>query len=52
MLGVLGETLPFSTIFLILAFINVPALPGIYLMKDNAPARAGIEEEKPDNLIK
>ena len=34
MLGVFGETLPFSTIFLILALINVPALPAIYLMKD------------------
>lgn len=35
MLGVFGDTLPFSTIFLILAFINVPALPAIHLMKDN-----------------
>jgi DHA1 family multidrug resistance protein-like MFS transporter len=34
MLGVFGETLPFSTIFLILGLINVPALPAIYLMKD------------------
>lgn len=34
MLGVFGDVLPFSTIFLILALINVPALPAIYLMKD------------------
>jgi predicted MFS family arabinose efflux permease len=34
MLGVFGATLPFSTIFLILGLINVPALPAIYLMKD------------------
>ncbi len=33
MLGVFGEILPFSTIFLMLALINVPALPAIYLMK-------------------
>lgn len=40
MLGVLGETLPFSTIFLILALINVPALPAIHLIKDNTSERA------------
>lgn len=34
MLGVFGDTLPFSTIFLILAIINVPALPAIHLMED------------------
>jgi MFS family permease len=34
MLGVFGANLPFSTIFLILGLINVPALPAIYLMKD------------------
>jgi DHA1 family purine base/nucleoside efflux pump-like MFS transporter len=33
MLGVFGDTLPFSTIFLILAIMNVPALPAIHLMK-------------------
>lgn len=34
MLWVLGDTLPFYTIYLILGLINVPALPAIYLMKD------------------
>ena len=34
MLGVFGDTLPFSTMFLILAVINVPALPAIHFMKD------------------
>lgn len=34
MLGVFGEALPFSTIFLMLALINVPALPAIYIMKE------------------
>jgi len=34
MLGVVGETYPFSTIFLMLALITLPALPAIYLMKD------------------
>ena len=34
MLGLFGDTLPFSTIFLILGLINVPALPAIYFMKD------------------
>ena len=34
MLGVFGANLPFSTIFLVLGLINVPALPAIYLMKD------------------
>jgi len=34
MLAVFGEALPFSTIFLILALINVPALPAIYIMKE------------------
>ena len=31
--GLVGGALPFSTIFLILALINVPALPAIYIMK-------------------
>jgi MFS family permease len=34
LLGVFGEALPFSTIFLMLALINVPALPAIYIMKE------------------
>ena len=33
MVGVVGEAFPFSTIFLMLALINLPALPAIYLMK-------------------
>ena len=33
MVGLVGGALPFSTIFLILALINVPALPAIYIMK-------------------
>jgi MFS family permease len=39
MLGIFGDTLPFSTIFLILGLINVPALPAIYLMKETVRAR-------------
>jgi MFS family permease len=34
LLAVFGEALPFSTIFLMLALINVPALPAIYIMKE------------------
>ncbi|MCW4050827.1 MAG: MFS transporter [Candidatus Bathyarchaeota archaeon] len=34
MLGIFGDTIPFSTIFLILGLINIPALPAIYLMKN------------------
>jgi MFS family permease len=33
MLGVVGETFPFPTIFLMLALINLSALPAIYLMR-------------------
>jgi predicted MFS family arabinose efflux permease len=33
MLGFVGETFPFPTIFLMLALINLPALPAIYLMR-------------------
>jgi MFS family permease len=33
MVGLVGGALSFSTIFLILALINVPALPAIYTMK-------------------
>lgn len=33
MVGLVGGALPFSTIFLILALINVPTLPAIYIMK-------------------
>jgi predicted MFS family arabinose efflux permease len=38
MVGVVGETLPFSTIFLMLALINLPAIPAIYLMKKEKKA--------------
>jgi len=34
MVGVVGEAYPFSTIFLMLAVINVPAIPAIYLMRE------------------
>ena len=34
LLGVFGEALPFSTIFLLLALINVPALPAIFILKE------------------
>jgi hypothetical protein len=34
MVGVVGEAFPFSTIFLMLALINLPALPAIYLMRE------------------
>ena len=34
MLGVFGATLPFSTIFLILGLVNIPALPAIHFMRD------------------
>ena len=34
LLGVFGEALPFSTIFLLLALINVPALPAIFVLKE------------------
>lgn len=33
MVGLVGGVLPFSTIFLILALINVPAVPAIHIMK-------------------
>jgi predicted MFS family arabinose efflux permease len=33
MVGIVGEAFPFSTIFLILALINLPTLPAIYIMK-------------------
>ena len=33
MVGVVGEAFPFSTIFLMLALINLPTLPAIYLMR-------------------
>jgi hypothetical protein len=36
LVGVLGDSLPFSTIFILLALINVPAVPAIYLMKGRA----------------
>ena len=38
MVGVVGEAFPFSTIFLMLALINLPALPAIYLMKKTKEA--------------
>lgn len=38
MVGVVGEVYPFSTIFLMLALINLPALPAIYLMKKRKEA--------------
>jgi MFS family permease len=34
MVGGMGEVFPFSTIFLILALINLPALPAIYFMNE------------------
>jgi predicted MFS family arabinose efflux permease len=34
MVGVVGEAFPFSTIFLMLALINLPALPAIYIMRE------------------
>jgi predicted MFS family arabinose efflux permease len=33
MVGIVGETFPFSTIFLMLALINIPTLPAIYAMR-------------------
>jgi predicted MFS family arabinose efflux permease len=33
MVGIVGETYPFSTIFLMLALINIPTLPAIYAMR-------------------
>jgi MFS family permease len=36
LVGVLGDSLPFSTMFILLALINVPAVPAIYLMKGRA----------------
>jgi len=33
MVGVVGESYPFSTIFLMLALINIPTLPAIYVMR-------------------
>ena len=33
MVGVVGDAFPFSTIFLMLALINLPTLPAIYLMR-------------------
>jgi predicted MFS family arabinose efflux permease len=33
LVGLIGGTFPFSNIFLILAFVNIPALPAIYIMK-------------------
>ena len=33
MVGVVGDAFPFSTIFLMLALINLPAIPAIYLMR-------------------
>ncbi|MGD2200076.1 MAG: MFS transporter [Candidatus Bathyarchaeota archaeon] len=38
MVGLVGESLPFSTIFLILAAINVPALPAIAIMRKEEEA--------------
>ena len=38
MVGVVAEAFPFSTIFLMLALINLPALPAIYLMKKQKQA--------------
>jgi predicted MFS family arabinose efflux permease len=38
MVGVVGEAFPFSTIFLMLALINIPTLPAIYLMRKNKEA--------------
>jgi len=36
LVGVLGDSLPFSTIFILLALINVPAVPAIYFIKGKA----------------
>ena len=33
MVGIVGENYPFSTIFLMLALINIPTLPAIYAMR-------------------
>jgi len=38
MVGVVGDAFPFSTIFLMLALINIPALPAIYLMRKKKEA--------------
>jgi len=38
MVGVVGDTFPFSSIFLMLALINIPALPAIYLMRKKKEA--------------
>ncbi|MBL7079801.1 MFS transporter [Candidatus Bathyarchaeota archaeon] len=38
MVGVVGEAFPFSTIFLMLALINLPAIPAIYLMRKQKEA--------------
>jgi predicted MFS family arabinose efflux permease len=38
MVGAVGERFPFSTIFLMLALINIPTLPAIYLMRKNNEA--------------
>ena len=38
MVGVVGEAFPFSTIFLMLALINLPAIPAIYLMRKQKAA--------------
>ncbi len=38
MVGGVGDAFPFSTIFLMLALINLPALPAIYLMKKQKQA--------------
>ena len=38
MVGVVGEAFPFSTIFLMLALINLPTLPAIYLMREKKEA--------------
>jgi predicted MFS family arabinose efflux permease len=35
MVGIVGETFPFSTIFLMLALINIPTLPAIYAMRNS-----------------
>jgi predicted MFS family arabinose efflux permease len=36
MVGLVGESLPFSQIFLILALINIPSIPAIWIMKESA----------------
>ena len=38
MMGIVGEAFPFSTIFLMLALINLPAIPAIYLMRKQKAA--------------